>query len=111
VGETEGEAGRGADDERQERVGAGGGLRVSHGSLWGLGWGSFARRTEWRVVWSRVPSTFPRGKKSLLFLPNSHQGPLLLPQLQNHTNHLPQLFKPCILPPRAVLKAVCYSTL
>jgi hypothetical protein len=64
VGETEGEAGRGADDERQERVGAGGGLRVSHGSLWGLGWGSFARRTEWRVVWSRVPSTFPRGKKS-----------------------------------------------
>jgi hypothetical protein len=29
---------------------------------------------------------------------NSHQSSFFLPQLQNRTNHLPQLFKPCILP-------------
>jgi hypothetical protein len=31
--------------------------------------------------------------------PNFHESPLFLPQLQNQANHLPQLFKPCILPP------------
>jgi hypothetical protein len=31
--------------------------------------------------------------------PISHKSPLFLPQLQNRTNHLPQLFKPCILAP------------
>jgi hypothetical protein len=31
--------------------------------------------------------------------PNFHESPLFLPQLQNRANHLPQLFKPCILPP------------
>jgi hypothetical protein len=31
--------------------------------------------------------------------PNFHESPLFLPHLQNRANHLPQLFKPCILPP------------
>jgi hypothetical protein len=30
--------------------------------------------------------------------PNSQQSPIFHPQLQNQKNHLPQLFKPCILP-------------
>jgi hypothetical protein len=36
--------------------------------------------------------------KSLLFLPNFHESPIFLSQLQNRANHIPQLFKPCILP-------------
>jgi hypothetical protein len=31
--------------------------------------------------------------------PNFRESPLFLLQLQNRANHLPQLFKPCILPP------------
>jgi hypothetical protein len=38
-------------------------------------------------------------KKIYFSSPNFHQNPLLLPQLQNRTNNLPQLFKPCILSP------------
>jgi hypothetical protein len=30
---------------------------------------------------------------------NFCESPLFLPELQNRANHLPQLFKPCILPP------------
>jgi hypothetical protein len=30
--------------------------------------------------------------------PNFHKSPLFLPQLQNQTNHLPELLKLCILP-------------
>jgi hypothetical protein len=31
--------------------------------------------------------------------PNFHESSFFLPQLRNRANHLPQLFKPCILPP------------
>jgi hypothetical protein len=37
--------------------------------------------------------------------PNSHQSPFFLSQLQNRTNHLPQLFKPCISPPSSGFEA------
>jgi hypothetical protein len=30
---------------------------------------------------------------------NFNESPSFIPQLQNRANHLPQLFKPCILPP------------
>jgi hypothetical protein len=55
--------------------------------------------------------TGPKGewrpkKKRLFYLEkvyfsssNFRESPFFLPQLQNRTNYLPQLFKPCILPP------------
>jgi hypothetical protein len=47
---------------------------------------------------ARAPSK-KKKEKVYFFSPNSHQSPLFLPQLQNWTNHLLQLFKQCILPP------------
>jgi hypothetical protein len=43
-------------------------------------------------------------EKVYFFSPNSHKSSLFIPQLQNRTNHLPQLFKPCILPPSSGFK-------
>jgi hypothetical protein len=43
--------------------------------------------------------SLPEKEKVYFSSPNSHKSSLFLPQLQNRTNHLPQLFKPCILHP------------
>jgi hypothetical protein len=46
-----------------------------------------------------VPMMNKSKEKVYFSSPNFHESPLFLPQLQNRANHLPQLFKPCILPP------------
>jgi hypothetical protein len=72
------------------------------------------RLDEWRWACIRVWEMF--GEKVYFSSFNFHESPLFLPQLQNRTNYLPQLFKPCILPPRngfkggfATVTVVCYS--
>jgi hypothetical protein len=46
-----------------------------------------------------VGQTKKKKEKVYFSSPNFHESPLFLPQLQNRANRLPQLFKPCILPP------------
>jgi hypothetical protein len=48
---------------------------------------------------SRSQSFSKKKRKEKVYFPHFHESPLFLPQLQNRANHLPQLFKPCILPP------------
>ena len=65
------------------------------------------------LLWADLPTTVPLGvKRPDLFAPenfvmekvcftssNYHESLIFLPQLRNQVLHIPQPFKPCILPP------------
>jgi hypothetical protein len=51
------------------------------------------------VIQERTARRLLDEEKVYFSSPNSHKSSLFLPQLQNRINHIPQLFKPCILPP------------
>ena len=106
---------------------------------------SYLRRHAWRCLWGsdglllclQFPAVRPVGKKTHVWFTerrkleahayfflkkvcftffNYYQSLVFLLQLRNRILHLPQLFKPCILPPScgfencfATLTVVCYS--